>query len=79
MRNNFFNIYFNNFAQSWRSYLMQGLLFIFVGLVILFFPEILVVMIAMLFFITGIFIIFLGVQLKKEQNNPQKINLHFMD
>ena len=79
METNFFDIYFNYFTQSWRSYLLQGLLFILGGLIILFFPEILVAMIAMVFFIIGIFIIFLGIQIKKEQNNFQKINIHIMD
>ena len=59
MKTNFFDIYFNYFTQSWRSYLIQGLLFILGGLIILFFPKILVAMIAMVFFIIGIFIIFL--------------------
>lgn len=79
MKTNFFDIYFNYFTQSWRSYLIQGLLFILGGLIILFSPEILVAMIAMVFFIIGIFIIFLGIQIKKEQNNLQKINIHIMD
>ena len=79
MKTNFFDIYFNYFTQSWRSYLIQGLLFILGGLIILFSPKILVAMIAIVFFITGIFIIFLGIQLKKEQNNPQEINIHIID
>lgn len=73
MNTNFFEFYLNHFGQSWRSYLWMGILFILGGLIILFFPQILIILLATMFFIIGIFIISVAIQIKRMKPDDQEI------
>ena len=53
MQHYIYDLFFRNEKSNWIFYLAHGLLIIFIGLIILFFPEILIAFIATIFFIIG--------------------------
>lgn len=73
----FFNT--NGFRRDWISYLIYGALFIISGLIILFFPEILVALIATIFFTIGVFIIAIAFHIRRRYNRLQKIKVKIND
>jgi len=49
-----FDMFANGFSYTWKHHLMHGLLLIAFGLAVLFFPKLLVAMVASFFIIIGI-------------------------
>lgn len=58
---------------GWKLLMLIGFAFIFSGIVVLLFPEILIVLIAALFFFIGVTIIWNAWQLRKQRSNIQRI------
>lgn len=52
-----FDVFFNGFSSTWKHELIQGVLFILFGLTIVFFPQLLVAMIAAFFMLIGVILI----------------------
>jgi len=74
---NFFND--NDFRRNWSSYVIYGALFIVSGLIILFFPEILVALIATIFFTIGIFIIAIAFHIRRKYDKLNRAQIRIND
>lgn len=79
MKNMIFNFLGSNYSNSWISYLLYGFSLIVGGLIILFFPEILVAMIATIFFVVGAFIIAISFQIRRNQDRYRTIRININD
>jgi uncharacterized membrane protein HdeD (DUF308 family) len=68
----------NNFSTNYKGngLLFSGLFLILIGLVIIAFPEILIVFIASVFITSGAIIIYLGWKWRKQQKNIIEININ---
>lgn len=74
---NFFND--RDFRRNWIFYLIYGVLFIISGLIILFFPQILIALIATIFFMIGIFIIAIAFHMRRKFNKLNRARIRIDD
>ncbi len=75
-----FSKLFINRSGEWKSGLWFGFGLFMVGLVILFFPEILIAMISSIFLISGIVFIVSAWKMRKTlSNSPQTIRIRWFD
>lgn len=79
MRHYIYDFFLKNEKNSWLFYLTQGLLIILIGLIILFFPEILVTFIATIFFIIGFLVIAFALHIRKSNRKFQSIRININD
>jgi uncharacterized membrane protein HdeD (DUF308 family) len=56
--------------------IFSGILLVLIGLIIMLFPEILIIFIASLFIGAGIVILYIGWKLRKRQRNFYEININ---
>jgi len=64
------------FVKQGRGLMVSGLFSIFLGLLIIFVPEILVAFIALLFITAGLALFGWGLNLKRLQNQSQQIHIN---
>ncbi|RKY32521.1 MAG: hypothetical protein DRP74_02300 [Candidatus Omnitrophota bacterium] len=60
-----FDVFANGFSYTWKHHLIHGLLLLGFGLAVLFFPQLLVAMVASLFIIIGISFIGFAFSIKR--------------
>jgi len=60
-----FDMFANGFLYTWKHHLMHGLLLLLFGLAILFFPQLLVAMVASFFIIVGISFVVFALSMKR--------------
>jgi len=76
----YFSKFFINRSWEWKSMLWFGFGLFIIGLVILFFPEILIAMISSIFLISGIVLILNAWKMRKPlSNTPQTIRIRWFD
>ncbi len=79
-----FDYYFSklviNRSAGWKSLFWLGFGLILLGLVILFFPEILIIMISSVLLISGVAIMINGWRMRKDSSvSPQTIRIRWFD
>lgn len=79
MQHYIYNLFFKREKNDWLFYLIQGLLLVLFGLIILFYPEILVAFIASIFFLAGIFVIGFAFRIRKNYQRYQSVKLNIND
>ena len=52
-----FDVFFNSFSYTWKHQLLQGVLFILLGIIIVLMPQLLVAMVASFFVVIGLVLI----------------------
>ncbi|HPN57125.1 MAG TPA: hypothetical protein PLD92_09765 [Candidatus Omnitrophota bacterium] len=52
-----FDVFFNGFSYTWKHQLLQGVLFILLGIIIVLMPQLLVAMVASFFVVIGLVLI----------------------
>lgn len=75
-----FSKLFSNRNNEWKPFIWAGLGLILLGLMILFFPAILIIMISSIFMISGVFLLANAWRMKKISNfSPQTIRIKWFD
>lgn len=74
-----YNTFFRHEKNDWLFYLSQGLILVLVGLIILFFPEILVAFIASIFLLIGFSVIVFAFHIKKYNRKYQRVEININD
>jgi hypothetical protein len=71
-----FDPYFRFRGTHGSSFILSGFLLLFIGLVILVFPEILIAFIASIFIVGGLFSLYFGWKMRKEKDTYQRIEIN---
>jgi uncharacterized membrane protein HdeD (DUF308 family) len=71
-----FDPYFKLRGTHGSGLLLSGFLLLFIGLVILVFPEILIAFIASIFIVGGLLSLYFGWKLRKEKANYHRIEIN---
>lgn len=79
MQHYIYNLFFGREKNDWLFYLTQGFPLVLVGLIILFFPEILVAFIASIFLLAGFFVITFAFHVKKSNRKYQSVKINVND